>query len=55
MISPSAPQGMARYLRGAEPAKPASVFLGTANIDAPVIFPEPAGGPPDTANFESSR
>jgi len=37
------------------PATPASVRLGTANIAAPVLFPEPPGGPPDTdANFESS-
>jgi iron complex outermembrane recepter protein len=37
------------------PATPASVRLGTANIAAPVLFPEPVGGPPDTdANFESS-
>lgn len=37
------------------PATPASVRLGTANISAPALFPEPAGGPPDTsANFESS-
>jgi iron complex outermembrane recepter protein len=38
------------------PATPASVRLGTANIAAPVLFPEPAGGPPDTsANFDSSN
>ncbi len=38
------------------PASPASVFLGTASIDAPMIFPEPAGGPPDVlANFVSSN
>jgi iron complex outermembrane receptor protein len=31
------------------------VRLGTANIAAPVLFPEPAGGPPNTdANFVSS-
>jgi iron complex outermembrane recepter protein len=36
-------------------ASPASVLLGSASIDAPVIFPEPAGGPPDVlANFDSS-
>jgi iron complex outermembrane receptor protein len=28
------------------PATPASVLLGSANINAPVIFPEPAQGPP---------
>ena len=38
------------------PATPTSVFLGTASIDAPMIFPEPAGGPPDVlANFVSSN
>jgi iron complex outermembrane receptor protein len=38
------------------PAPPASVRLGTANIAAPVLFPEPAGGPPNTeANFHSSK
>ena len=37
-------------------ATPASVRLGTANIAAPVLFPEPAAGPPDTsANFHSSQ
>ncbi len=37
------------------PATPASVRLGTANIASPVIFPEPASGPPDThLNFNSS-
>ena len=37
------------------PATPASVRLGTANIASPVIFPEPAAGPPDVhANFNSS-
>lgn len=38
------------------PATPASVLLGTANIAAPVLFPQPAAGPPNTRdNFESSR
>lgn len=38
-----------------KPASPASVLLGRASIDVPVIFPEPAGGPPDVlANFDSS-
>ena len=37
-------------------ATPASVRLGTANIAAPVLFPEPAAGPPNTtANFDSSN
>lgn len=31
-------------------ASAASVRLGTANIAAPVLFPEPANGPPDTSN-----
>ena len=36
-------------------ATAASVRLGTANIYAPVIFPEPAGGPPNVlANYDSS-
>jgi iron complex outermembrane receptor protein len=38
------------------PASPASVRLGNANIAAPVLFPEPAAGPPNTdANFHSSK
>ena len=38
------------------PATPASVRLGVANIDAPMIFPEPPGGPPDVlANFNSTN
>jgi iron complex outermembrane recepter protein len=38
-----------------KPATPASVLLGSASIDAPQIFPEPAGGPPNVlANFDSS-
>ncbi len=38
------------------PASPASVRLGTANIDAPVTFPEPAAGPPNTSlNYNSSN
>ncbi len=37
------------------PAPPASILLGTANIDDPKVFPEPAGGLPDTGNnFKSS-
>lgn len=37
------------------PATPASVLLGKASIADPMIFPEPAGGPPDTiANYDSS-
>ena len=36
-------------------ATAASVRLGTANIYAPVIFPEPAAGPPNTnLNYDSS-
>jgi len=36
-------------------ATPGSVVLGKASIADPVIFPEPAGGPPDVlANFDSS-
>ena len=31
------------------PATPASVLLGTANIDSPRVFPEPAGGPAERA------
>jgi len=38
------------------PATAASVRLGTANVYAPVIFPEPAAGPPFVlANFDSSN
>jgi iron complex outermembrane receptor protein len=38
-----------------KPATPASVLLGSASIDAPQIFPEPAAGPPNVlANFDSS-
>jgi iron complex outermembrane recepter protein len=38
------------------PATPASVLLGKASIAAPMIFPEPAGGPPNVlANFDSSN
>jgi iron complex outermembrane recepter protein len=38
-----------------KPASPASVLLGNASINVPMIFPEPAGGPPDVlANFDSS-
>jgi iron complex outermembrane recepter protein len=38
------------------PATAASVKLGTANIYAPVVFPEPAAGPPFVlANFDSSN
>ena len=45
----------ARSFSVTTPALPASVLLGKANIDDPMIFPEPAGGPPDVlANFESS-
>jgi iron complex outermembrane recepter protein len=37
------------------PATAASVRLGTANIYAPVIYPEPAGGPPNVRlNYDSS-
>jgi iron complex outermembrane recepter protein len=37
------------------PATPASVLLGTANINSPVIFPLPAAGLPNTGlNFDSS-
>src|SRR6185312_6282257 len=37
------------------PATAASVLLGKANIAAPQVFPEPAGGPPNVlANFDSS-
>jgi iron complex outermembrane recepter protein len=37
------------------PATPASVLLGKANINAPLIFPEPPQGPPDVLdNYESS-
>jgi len=37
------------------PAKPASVLLGTATIDSPVIFPFPAAGLPNVGlNFDSS-
>ena len=37
------------------PATPASVLLGTANINAPVIFPFPAAGLPNVGlNFDSS-
>ncbi|MBS0418792.1 MAG: TonB-dependent siderophore receptor [Proteobacteria bacterium] len=36
-------------------ASPASVRLGTANIADPIVFPEPANGPPDTSSrFDSS-
>ena len=36
-------------------ATPASVLLGSASIAAPMIFPEPPQGPPDTrANYDSS-
>jgi iron complex outermembrane receptor protein len=31
-------------------ATPASVLLGTANLDAPVIYPEPAAGPPNVSS-----
>jgi iron complex outermembrane receptor protein len=31
-------------------ATPASLLLGTANIDAPVIYPEPAAGPPNVSS-----
>ena len=38
------------------PATAASVRLGTANIYAPVVFPEPAAGPPFVlANYDSSN
>jgi iron complex outermembrane receptor protein len=38
------------------PAPAVSVRLGTANIDAPALFPEPAAGPPETrANYHSSN
>ncbi len=38
------------------PATPASVLLGKANIYAPLVFPEPAGGPPFVlANYDSSN
>ena len=38
------------------PATAASVRLGTANIYAPLVFPEPAAGPPFVlANFDSSN
>jgi iron complex outermembrane receptor protein len=38
------------------PASAASVLLGTASIDNPQVFPEPAGGPPNTSdNFNSSN
>ena len=38
-----------------KPATPASVLLGNASIDAPLIFPEPVAGPPNVlANFDSS-
>ena len=38
------------------PASSASVRLGTASIDDPLLFPEPAGGPPNVlANFISSN
>lgn len=38
------------------PASPASVRLGTASIDAPVQFPFPAAGLPDTSlNYNSSN
>jgi iron complex outermembrane receptor protein len=37
------------------PATPASVLLGTANLNAPVIFPFPAAGLPNVGlNFDSS-
>jgi iron complex outermembrane receptor protein len=37
------------------PATAGSVLLGSANIDSPQIFPEPAAGPPNTRlNFDSS-
>jgi iron complex outermembrane receptor protein len=37
------------------PAKPGSVRLGSASIDDPLVFPEPAQGPPNVlANFDSS-
>jgi iron complex outermembrane recepter protein len=37
------------------PATPASVLLGSANINSPVIFPFPAAGLPNTGlNFDSS-
>jgi iron complex outermembrane recepter protein len=37
------------------PATPASVLLGTANINSPVIFPFPTAGLPNTGlNFDSS-
>jgi iron complex outermembrane recepter protein len=37
------------------PATPASVLLGTANINSPVIFPFPAAGLPNTGlNYDSS-
>ena len=37
------------------PAKPADVLLGKASIEDPLIFPEPAGGPPNVlANFDAS-
>jgi iron complex outermembrane receptor protein len=38
------------------PATPASVLLGSANIDSPVIFPFPAAGVPNVGlNFDSSN
>jgi iron complex outermembrane receptor protein len=38
------------------PATPASVLLGTANINSPVIFPFPAAGLPNVGlNFDSSN
>jgi iron complex outermembrane receptor protein len=37
------------------PATPASVLLGKASIAAPMIYPEPPGGPPNVLdNYESS-
>jgi iron complex outermembrane recepter protein len=45
----------ARSFSVVTPATPASVLLGSASIAAPVIFPEPAQGPPDTLlSYDSS-
>ena len=45
----------ARSFSVQKPATPASVLLGKASIDNPLVFPEPAAGPPNVlANFDSS-
>jgi iron complex outermembrane recepter protein len=45
----------ARSFAVTTPATAASVRLGTASIDAPVVFPEPVNGPPNVlANYDSS-